>query len=200
MNEFIAENEKIFDGERIMKNYSKTKYTRIVDMKPRLQKNLIKQVCLNCQKEISKNRKFCSLSCGTIYNNKCGKIGMKDKKHSEATKQKMSDSSNQYGSRNPMWKGGVTLLRRRIRNLSEMKEWRLQVFGRDNFTCQKCDKRGCYLESHHIKSFSVICDENNFKTIKDALECEELWKIENGKTLCRECHNKTKDGGWNGKR
>ena len=25
---------------------------------------------------------------------------------------------------------------------------------------------------------------------KEALECEELWNLENGLTLCKECHKK----------
>lgn len=46
----------------------------------------------------------------------------------------------------------------------------------DNYTCQKCFKKGCEINAHHIKNFS-----NN----------EELrLNIDNGITFCRECHYK----------
>ena len=60
--------------------------------------------------------------------------------------------------------------------------------------CQNCKKRGGDLESHHIKSFSLIIEENNIKSLEDALMCSELWNINNGRTLCIPCHNKTKVG------
>lgn len=41
-----------------------------------------------------------------------------------------------------------------------------------------CLKRDIY--RHKIKSF------------EEANNCEELWNINNGKTLCRKCHDKTK--------
>lgn len=33
-----------------------------------------------------------------------------------------------------------------------------------------------------------IQEENNIKTLEDAENCEELWNINNGRTLCRNCH------------
>lgn len=86
------------------------------------------------------------------------------------------------------WKGGISVLNIRIRQTSEYKEWRLMVFGRDNFTCQDCGKRGTYLQAHHIKSFSSIIQYHEITTIEEALECEELFDINNGITLCKEYH------------
>lgn len=86
---------------------------------------------------------------------------------------------------------GVTSLYKLIRGMPEYNEWRLQVFGRDNFTCQECNGRGCYLEAHHIKPFNKIIKEYNMKTITDARLCQELWDLNNGITLCKECHMKT---------
>ena len=60
----------------------------------------------------------------------------------------------------------------------EYKEWRMKVFLRDNFTCQFCGIRGNqiggYLEAHHNKSWTKYP--------------ELRFKVENGITLCKECH------------
>lgn len=69
--------------------------------------------------------------------------------------------------------------------------WRLMVLGRDNFTCQFCGARGVYLFPHHLKAFSLILRENNITTLEEALKCEELWDLDNGVTLCNECHKQT---------
>ena len=97
-----------------------------------------------------------------------------------------------FGKDAPCWKGGLTLLWDLIRGSQKYSNWRTQVFGRDNFTCQECGKRGSWLEAHHIKRFSNIIKDNNIKTLEEAYMCEELWDLNNGITLCKECHNKTK--------
>jgi len=90
------------------------------------------------------------------------------------------------------WKGGISKLAKTIRHSYKYRQWRSDVFTRDNFTCQVCDRRGTYLEAHHLKKFVAILKEYNIKTIDEAFECEELWNINNGITLCLKCHNKTK--------
>lgn len=59
-------------------------------------------------------------------------------------------------------------------NRTEYKAWRTQVFKRDNYTCQNCDKRGGKIQAHHI--IPVSADESR---IIDA---------DNGITLCKKCH------------
>lgn len=90
------------------------------------------------------------------------------------------------------WKGGKSSLTRRIRCSFKYRQWRSDVFTRDDFTCQDCDKRGGDLEAHHIKTCIDILELNDVKTFDQAMKCEELWNINNGKTLCLKCHNLTK--------
>ena len=139
----------------------------------------------------------------------------KGKKHSEETKRKISKSeqgkvdseetkkrriaSARSGEDNYFWKGGITPLRLLIKQNCKYRQWRSEVFTRDDFTCQVCGQRGGAINADHIKSFSLILDENNIKTVENALACEELWNINNGRTLCEECHRKTDNFGSKGR-
>lgn len=140
-----------------------------------------------------------------ISNTKKGKPnGHKGLKHSEPSKMKMSLSHlgqkswnkglhPEYlsGSNHYNWKGGVTLLYNKIRNCLEYKEWRIQVFSRDNFTCQNCNKKSeGDLNAHHKHKFSDIIIENNIRSLNEALQCNYFWDINNGITLCEKCHEK----------
>lgn len=95
------------------------------------------------------------------------------------------------GTRPYNWKGGISPFRMQIRSCLTYRIWRSDVFTRDNFTCIKCLKRGGILNAdHYPKLFSTILNEYKIKTMEDALECEELWNINNGRTLCKACHYK----------
>lgn len=102
------------------------------------------------------------------------------------------------GKNGPNWKGGKTTLAKIIRSSFKYRQWRSDIFTRDDFTCHQCGIRGNqsggYLEAHHMKKFSKIIEENKIESIKQALNCEELWNINNGITLCKRCHDKTKRG------
>jgi len=94
------------------------------------------------------------------------------------------------GSENPNWKGGITPFLRHLRTSFEYKQWRKEVFERDDYTCQTCGVRGVGIHADHIKMFSDILRENNVDNYKDAVKCDELWDLSNGQTLCEKCHCK----------
>ncbi len=58
----------------------------------------------------------------------------------------------------------------------EYKEWRTEVLKRDNYTCIKCDEPKENMVAHHLLSFSKYE--------------REKYNVDNGVTLCAECHNK----------
>lgn len=59
----------------------------------------------------------------------------------------------------------------------EYQDWRIEVFQRDDYTCQSCKKRGGILNADHIKPQSL------FPSLR--------FVVSNGRTLCRPCHKKT---------
>jgi hypothetical protein len=103
----------------------------------------------------------------------------------------------------PGWKGGITNLNAQIRNLERYKEWRNKVFSRDNYICQICGiKSGLgktiIFQADHIKSLAKILFDNKITTIEQSINCNELWDIGNGRTLCISCHGKTDNFLWKG--
>lgn len=94
---------------------------------------------------------------------------------------------------NPNWKNGlgVTPLHQSIRQMSKYKLWRFEVFKRDNFTCTWCKDASRDINADHIKPFSQILKENQISSIEEADKCIQLWDINNGRTLCVECHKTT---------
>lgn len=88
---------------------------------------------------------------------------------------------------------GVSRLQERIRKCFEYRQWRSDIFQRDDYTCQHCGKRGVVLNADHIKPFAQILKEYIINTFEAALQCAELWSINNGRTLCEECHHSRKE-------
>lgn len=115
------------------------------------------------------------------------------KSMSKETKEKISKTlyGRFRGAENPSWKGGKKNFKEQIRSSTLYKQWRTSIFERDNFTCQICGIRGGILNADHIKPFSHILNENNISTLAEAEACKPLWNLENGRTLCKPCHEKT---------
>lgn len=120
-------------------------------------------------------------------------ISTRFKKGRVATPEERAKQVNSLrGEKHYLWNGGSEL-KARIRGSYKYRQWRCDVFQRDNYTCQSCGARGCYLEAdHNPKMFSEIIREYTIRSLEEADACEELWNINNGRTLCRPCHDKTK--------
>jgi hypothetical protein len=106
------------------------------------------------------------------------------------------------GKNNHFWKGGKTELSLSIRELPEYRFWRKAVFERDWFSCQFCGRKRIagdrvIIQADHIVPLSKLIDANEIKNVDDAVRCEKLWDINNGRTLCKECHKKTITFGCN---
>ena len=105
------------------------------------------------------------------------------------------------GKDSPNWMGGLTPMQHLIRGLLVYRNWRNDVFRKDNYTCQDCGARSgggttVVLNADHIKPFAVIIRENKIRTLDEAMQCLDLWLVANGRTLCEDCHRKTDTFGW----
>lgn len=148
------------------KEYSQSRKTGII------------KKCLCCNKSFYvrksiASQKYCSLSC-------FGKINMQVsgyKIFTEIRNKKISEALK--GCKNYQWKNGIKKINSLIRKSREYKIWRDKIFKRDNYTCQACKIRSgngkaVYLEAHHKISFASYP--------------ELRFDINNGITLCRDCH------------
>lgn len=105
---------------------------------------------------------------------------MKGKHHTSISRIKTSIALR--GNKAPNWKGGVTKVNKLVRGSVEYRLWREAVFSRDNWTCVWCRLKSSKdgrvtLNADHIKPF--------------ALFPELRFAIDNGRTLCLDCHEKT---------
>lgn len=92
-----------------------------------------------------------------------------------------------------MWKGGKSSIKNRLRALGKAIQWRKSVFKRDDYTCQLCGKRGTMLNAHHIIPISYLIIEYGLITYDDYRNCDALWDVNNGITLCVKCHRNIKN-------
>jgi hypothetical protein len=156
----------------------------------------------------NKNQKFCSHSCSMSYRQKDGPwntglheteehrknisiglhksskklIGNKNPSTRPEVRGKISKTMKERrsmaGKNNPNWRGGINSEVSKIRNGDEYKKWRTNVFERDQYICQLCNKNNNTLNAHHIKTFSKYPE---LRLI-----------VSNGITLCCKCHDKIK--------
>lgn len=113
-----------------------------------------KSKCCLCGNELSARYSYRKNKLGTNFCRKCSHIYFR-------------------GENSWSWKGGISS---RIHN-SFYTNWRLSVFERDDFTCQKCgDNKGGNLNAHHIERW--------------ATNKELRLDSNNGITLCVDCHRK----------
>lgn len=90
-------------------------------------------------------------------------------------------------------------VRRMIEKMPEYQAWRQQVLKRDagadndGIWLMKCINCGSTenLEVDHIASLDSIIKMYSINNEDEARTCEALWNVNNGRTLCKSCHDQT---------
>ena len=102
---------------------------------------------------------------------------MKGKKTPQEVKDKISKAMK---GRKPWNYTGTSISPYKLmQGSTEWKVWRNKVYERDSFICQDCNRKGTFLHPHHIIP------------IKDCIKTKRMdliFDINNGRTLCVECH------------
>lgn len=78
------------------------------------------------------------------------------------------------GMQHGNWQGGITGKRQSRMARADYEKWRISVYERDEYICQKCGQKGGKLNAHHIFNYA----DNKDKAVD----------LINGCTLCQECH------------
>lgn len=105
------------------------------------------------------------------------KQSAKKKGVTHAMSHRIAQSARLQGIDISEWRDFASSETQRIKRSLKYKQWRRDVFERDNWTCRDCRVRGGVLHAHHIKPKSIYP--------------ELMFDVDNGLTLCRECHKKT---------
>jgi len=161
------------------------------------------------EKQVSPNigKKFSYLHKRRISSGKKGKSSQAiiDAHSSDEYREKLRIAN--LGSKCYLWKGGITPVKKRIRDSYRWRQWREEVFQRDDYVCKKCGFRngnGEHRDLHpdHIIPFSVLLSNIRKEVSIDnlyevAMQDNSLWDIDNGRTLCYDCHRKTETWGIN---
>lgn len=140
--------------------------------------------CEWCKKEMTRrpselkkgNHYFCSLNCKAHY---FGDLQSKNESYKQLMRELALKNGNipplQQGENHYNWKGGITPSNRLIRASGIYKNWRTNIFIKDDFVCQICGERGHHLNAHHIYPMNAYPDDYLDES--------------NGMTLCVHCHD-----------
>lgn len=124
-------------------------------------KNRVSQVCLKCGKEFLTTQYRVANGEGKFCSVTCAAIGRNKENYPR-------------GAQSTLWKGGITPENQLARGHADYIAWRKSIFSRDGYKCYICGEEKPRLNAHHIIPFS---------------ESKELrTNMENGVTLCLECH------------
>lgn len=158
--------------------------------------------CTQCSVEFSKPAShvkrvrsvFCSVACHDTYQRKEGRrqgtslektckicggvfVVQRSAAHKYSTCSRSCYKQAKQRENNGNWKGGLTGRRKADLTTARYKKWRTRVFERDDYTCIACGTRGGQLCADHIQTW--------------AHNPELRYSVDNGRTLCEDCHKLT---------
>jgi len=122
--------------------------------------------------------------------------------HRDDSKRKTSESHKAWCATNPekvraraektrganhyRWHGGSSRLNASVRTLNENRKWMDAVKARDG-KCLVCGSQE-NVEAHHLIPLAVLMEEYEIVSRDQARDCQALWDLSNGQTLCARHH------------
>ena len=127
--------------------------------------------------------------CGIgVYKSPCQLRDYKNQFCSKMCKDNYLREFGKKGEEHHCWKGGDNKWYLALRNCGKYKLWRTSCIKRDKHKCIKCGEKDDELNVHHIIPFIDIIKSHSITNSEEGNKCEELWDIDNGITLCHNCH------------
>ena len=176
---------KANEGKSLRIGYRHTEATKDKIRRGHLKRGLsVLKNCEVCGKQFKVpncriNARFCSCKCRSMVimpsrpsRNGCKPWNKGLNKHTDIKIARMS--KNRLGRDNWMWKENGNITKWRDTNKRDLERWRISVFKRDNYICQKCGQRGGVLNAHHK---ILVSDDKSLAL-----------NVNNGETLCFKCH------------
>ncbi len=133
---------------------------------------LLKGVCKTCGVSFEYYK---SSSIGMYCSNKCTNAN-KDWRYKQSIA-KIKTFSGEADS----------VIKARIRASKRYSQWCYQIYLRDGFKCVECSSKN-KIQAHHKIAFSAIYNEIK---LKDFANIDAIYDIDNGITLCEQCHKQT---------
>ena len=149
-------------------------------------KSMSEKKCIECKRIFHKKKEsfstflkksFCTQNCSNLY---FGKIHIGIKRPKMIINTKSIEALKNWSKTHRPWnfgKGTISSQSELARKCLENRLWRKAIFERDNFSCRECGKIGGELHAHHVKPFAYFT--------------ELRYAIDNGITLCHNCHKLT---------
>lgn len=152
---------------------------RSTELKPK-SSMFVWAVCANpgCEREGGRGRWVMFCQCAELCHLCAVRTDEFRAKIGDMNRGKNNSMYGRNGESAPRWKGGITPERKRFFNSLEHRQWRISIFERDGYTCQECGQLGKNLNAHHILPY------------RDYKDMEYSLNVDNGITLCEECHAK----------
>lgn len=173
--------KKTIDNFAIRKIQGKYRlFSYCKDCERKMNNNRYKHTCIRCGKEYrsgKKDSKLCKKCCSSDLG-QSGRERLKKFNSNQYGENNHMFGIHRYGKDNPNYNPNKTdEEREKGRCIIGYKEWRNSVYSRDNYTCQCCgDNKGSNLNAHHLNGYNW--------------DKQHRTDINNGVTLCEECHKK----------
>jgi len=142
--------------------------------------NRLTVVCL-AEKKGRRTAWLCACDCGNDIITTANSLKKGDAQSCGCIRKELVINRNHEmsGDKHPLWNPDKTLDDRiSTRKYAEYYKWRFDIYKKDNFICQCCGKHGSAtkINAHHLDSY--------------ARYEEKRLDINNGITLCEDCHKK----------
>ena len=180
--------------KRSVPSYLKGKTKENCEVLARVSNSLIGEKNYRWKPELHTNEMIeCACGCGELIHkrDKKGRLIYYKKGHCKDEHFEVGSVPWNRGKLYGKYKG----LLNKIKQSSKYRQWRLVIYERDEYKCQTCGSKK-EIRAHHKTTMKELYYAflDQYKTLdtkqlyKQSKEYSPFWKVDNGITVCHECH------------